>query len=372
MKLLALLLILCLISCGGSNELSAEQKAQQLRWCASPPMLTARYQATATKMLDGRILLVGGRGVGALHLDSAEIFDPTTNSWMPAGTLNEARYYHTATLLMDGRILIAGGINAEGVLASVEVFDPKTTLWKVVGRLHNARREHTAFLSNTGKVYVIGGGAPYQPQSSVESFDPLSETWSFASSLPAGQANATSISLNGNYLYNIGGYQDDLATGPQFYVFDPMNGTWEIGPTMQFAREYFSANILNNSIIVVGGYSDGSVLDTIENFDLSLPYWTTVGKLKTPTWGHLSFVIGGAGILIVGGVGSDMNPKARTEFIQPGKPSILTNAISVERYGFFMTALDDGRVLIGGGAQTYNAVGNSWLASTEITCQSIN
>ena len=34
----------------------------------------------------------------------------------------EARYLHTATRLLDGRVLIAGGVGTRGALASVEIF----------------------------------------------------------------------------------------------------------------------------------------------------------------------------------------------------------------------------------------------------------
>ena len=84
-------------------------------------MLSARYKATATVMKDGRVLVSGGRGIGAQYLSTAEIFYPDTGQWVEAGKLHHARAYHTATLMPNGRVLVAGGINSDGVLASAEI-----------------------------------------------------------------------------------------------------------------------------------------------------------------------------------------------------------------------------------------------------------
>jgi len=73
---------------------------------------------------DGRILVIGGGGFDDV-LASAEVWDPATASFSPAGSLAEARGYHTATLLSDGRVLVVGGGGVDdAALASAEVWEP--------------------------------------------------------------------------------------------------------------------------------------------------------------------------------------------------------------------------------------------------------
>jgi hypothetical protein len=117
----------------------------------------ARYYHTATLLTDGRVLVIGGSCWGCGHdFDTAEIWDPQTMSFEPAGTLAQVRGGHTATLLTDGRVLVVGGGTEYG-LASEEVWDPATETFSAAGSLTEARGGHTATLLLDGRVLVVGG-----------------------------------------------------------------------------------------------------------------------------------------------------------------------------------------------------------------------
>lgn len=73
-------------------------------WTATASMSTPRSSLTATRLGNGRVLVVGGADVAI-----AEQYDPPTRTWIPAGTLNEPRGLHVALRLADGRVLVAGG-----------------------------------------------------------------------------------------------------------------------------------------------------------------------------------------------------------------------------------------------------------------------
>jgi len=102
-------------------------------------MATARTGQTATLLPNGRVLIVGGADadddtLATNVLASAELYDPATGSFSPAGSMATGRQYQSATLLPDGRVLIAGG--ADGLsgtpplmvttlaLASAELYQP--------------------------------------------------------------------------------------------------------------------------------------------------------------------------------------------------------------------------------------------------------
>ena len=57
-------------------------------------------------------------------------------------SLEDGRGEHAATLLMDGRLLVAGGRDSKAI-ASAEVYDPTIGEWSSAGRLTAARYGHT-------------------------------------------------------------------------------------------------------------------------------------------------------------------------------------------------------------------------------------
>ncbi|WP_437953785.1 kelch repeat-containing protein [Sorangium sp. So ce296] len=85
---------------------------------------------TATLLADGRVLVTGGATDGAEWVATAELYDPTTDAWIPAATMTSERSSHTATLLADGRVLAAGGAPAGAApSAAAELYDPLSNTW---------------------------------------------------------------------------------------------------------------------------------------------------------------------------------------------------------------------------------------------------
>jgi hypothetical protein len=80
-------------------------------------MTTERAAFSASLLASGRVLFVGGHdayGYGSGYIKSAEVYDPNDGSFTRVGDMNLRRFDATATLLHDGRVLIAGGISDLG------------------------------------------------------------------------------------------------------------------------------------------------------------------------------------------------------------------------------------------------------------------
>ena len=72
-------------------------------------MTTGREYPGAARLADGRVLIAGGY-VGPGNTNTAELFDPKTNTFSAlAATMNAIRYGPAVAALPDGRVLIAGG-----------------------------------------------------------------------------------------------------------------------------------------------------------------------------------------------------------------------------------------------------------------------
>src|SRR5205807_2211851 len=112
-------------------------------WSSAGSMAMERDGHTATLLSTGMVLVAGGLGAGGDALASAELYNPIHNTWSAAGSMNQARFDQTATLLNNGMVLIAGGEGSggigsltganSGILSSAELYDPTQNSWSVAG-----------------------------------------------------------------------------------------------------------------------------------------------------------------------------------------------------------------------------------------------
>src|SRR5438034_8835633 len=123
----------------------------------SGDMQVARQGHTATLLADGRIVLIGGENASG-PVGEAELYDPVSGTFSPAGSLVVPRADHSATLLADGRVLVAGGRANALLLNSTEVFDPATGSFAATAALmQRARAGHTATVLADGSLLIAGG-----------------------------------------------------------------------------------------------------------------------------------------------------------------------------------------------------------------------
>jgi len=71
--------------------------------------------------------------------------------------LNRPRIYHTASVLASGEVLIAGGAWYADVLSSAELYDPSTNTWKTTANMSTERRQPRACTLTDGRVLVVAG-----------------------------------------------------------------------------------------------------------------------------------------------------------------------------------------------------------------------
>ena len=132
----------------------------------------ARIGHTGTLLDNGEVLVVGGDfGNFFTHRDSAELYDPITETWSFTGSMALPRAYGTATLLTNGKVLLAAGQPSVFDTASPfgnlpahtnlsEIYDPLTGTWSSAGAMAKRRHLHAATrlsAAHGSKVLVSGG-----------------------------------------------------------------------------------------------------------------------------------------------------------------------------------------------------------------------
>lgn len=341
----------------GADTASAEiYRPGVAGWLPAAPMVDARRSHTATLLQNGKVLVTGG-----INLASAELYDPVTNSWSSAGTMSTPRGRHTATLLPDGRVLVVGGL-ASGfngpALASAELYNPTTNSWSPAGTMHDARYVHTATLLCTGKVLVAGGynGDPAvnRDLASAELYDPTTNSWSLAAPMSVDREHHTATLLGNGKVLVTGGFMTlnvptDSARRAELY--DPATDSWSPAGQMSTARAKHRAVLLQNGrVLVIGGYDLNTVFATTELYDPATNTWSSTASLHGPRVEETATLLGDGTVLVAGGA-DDANPVTTAERYDP-QTDTWTVVAPLNEARFILPAalLDTGMVLLAGGA----------------------
>jgi hypothetical protein len=343
------------VSNAAGSATSAAAKLRVEGFAPAATMKAARERHAAVRLADGRVLLCGG--FGGTILSSAELYDPATGQFAWTGPLMAARQDHTATLLASGKVLVVGGEGGVGggvPLATAELYDPATGLFSPAGPLHAARSLHTATVLADGRVLVAGGVAGRTALASAEVYDPATNAFtSTAGDLGAARYWHAAALLGDGTVLVAGGYGTTGGALASADVFDPATGRFAPTGPMKAARYGHSATALpGGQVLVAGGYG-GGYLRSAELYDPAAPSTTEAfaetGPLSAARYAHVATALPGGKVLVAGGLGAS-GPLATAELFDPGTALFAgAGALSVARYLDTATLLASGEVLVAGG-----------------------
>ena len=273
-------------------------------------MRVPRMWHTATRLTDGRILLVGGsRGVDDFLTD-VDIVDPTTGQTSQAAPLHRPRHAHSATLLQDGRVLVVGGYALPWTwLSDAEVYDPARNIWTVVTPLYPHGVTHTATLLRDGRVLVVGGNIGSSLHTDrVEIFNPQTNSWTVAPSLVAERTNHTAQLLDDGRVLVAGGQTDENGlVGGDAVLYYPQTGTWSTtGPMVKPRIWAQSVRLPDGRVLVAGGMSlvdmpTNTFTASAEIYDPATNDWSPAGEMSTPRYSHFLVALPTGQVVVFGG-----------------------------------------------------------------------
>jgi len=192
-------------------------------WTAGAPLPTPRGYLELVAAGDGKLYAIGGDDTFAAGLSTVEIYNPTTNTWATGPSLTNARYGFAASLGGDGRIYAISGTqnNGSGVaLASVEALTPGAAAWVAVAPIPSPVYWITGTTASNGNIYVMGGFVAGTTVATVQVYDPVMNSWATSTSMPAAYylGAATTGPEPDSLLY--------YSYGTSLYAFSQATNTW--------------------------------------------------------------------------------------------------------------------------------------------------
>jgi len=340
---------------------------------AAPPLKEARLHHTATLLKDGRVLVVGGRGVDGLSaLASCELFTPKTNKWTSCAPLATARSHHASTALNDGRLLVTGGTTHESVdgqnrfvaLASVELYDPKTNTWLPAAPMAEARNGHTATLLLDDSVLVVGGAREQrQHLASVERFDPKTNTWAREEPMGVARWLHAAVRDSEGDVVVVGGRSNaaQQGKGPGVSIadverFEVKSGTWKTLPPMSEPRQRTAvvAEPAGAGLIVIGGQTATSSTNYAETWNPGQTGWQAFeNHLSMSLSSHTGTRLPSGDLVVIGGEPPNAVDSTRVQrWVLASTTWCLAGELKTARKQHTATLLGDGRVLVVGGTSS--------------------
>ena len=296
-------------------------------WRYTGDLANARVLHTATLLPNGNVLVAGGNSAttppdfGAN--DTAELYESTTGTWIPTGSLAGRTTWHASTLLPDGRVLLCGGWGGDTVLSKAELFDPQTGNWTPTGSLVRARYGHTATLLATGKVLVVGGSDDGDLASclrSAELYDPKTGIWTLAKDLNVPRVAHSATLLPDGKVLVAGGYDWPPLSNRVAEIYDPAENTWQLVANLNEARDSHTATPLpGGNVLIVGGYDWGPrvLRGTAELYNQMRNDWSVALGIVTERNRHTATLLNNGMVLIAGG--ADWNRSlSSTLLLDPG------------------------------------------------------
>jgi Galactose oxidase, central domain len=313
-------------------------------------MTMGRDSATATLLLDGRVLIAGGSGYDAAR--SAELYDPTTGRFSQTGSMTRGHEVGTATLLLDGRVLIVGDweyVSRTNRLesASADLYDPKTGTFTRTGSLPASRHFHTATRLLDGRVLIAGGETPSEGMGTATSelYDPKTATFSPTGSMTTPRIFHTATLLHDGRVLMAGGNGDSSAE-----IYDPVTGTFSSTGSMEIDRDHTATLLRDGRVLVVGDVG-------AELYDPATGTFSPTGPMlrsrlgSDPIGSPITAPLLSDGRVLVLDASFDVssNEVVSAELYDPVTGTFSqAGPMNQGRFGFTDTLLSDGRVLFAG------------------------
>jgi len=305
------------------------------------------------------VLITGGMVENGRFLATSEVYDLATKRFSPAGIMASPRVSHTAILLDSGMVMVAGGLGGRrqeagrwvgNTLRTTDLYDPATRQFTAGALMNTPREDHAAVKLSDGRVLIAGGSADGRAMAGAEVYDPVLSAFTPIASMHTPRSSPVAIRLLDGCVLVAGGSGPDHSVLKSAELYDPRVGEWQVVGPMTLPRYKHGAALMKDGRVLIAGGSDDrdwqGQYDSTEIYDPARKTFTAERGMRRKRFklGRAVISLNDGRVLIAGG--------ASTAEIYDPLARVFTSVegdLGDSLYFSTATLLPGGKVLIAGG-----------------------
>ena len=269
-------------------------------WIELKPMKSRRANSSSV-VYNGQILVTGGTSDGTNIVSSIEQFSRNVNPLVPpcwsnfSVNLPKALRKHRSVLYND-RMLVLGGYDEQNkssdIIYEIQPHFPFNT--KVLAKLPSPRlMEGCGVVLRNDKILIFGGGDGWcNATANVTMFDITKNEFGELAPLPYEVFNMATVKYGENVIL-AGGlssrcYRDDNDT---ILIYNIETEESAKLPPMTHSRSECCAVVDGNSLVVMGGEDQNGSLKSVKAFDFKTSKWSDLPSMKEASRGFIAEIV---------------------------------------------------------------------------------
>jgi hypothetical protein len=327
-------------------------------------MNTRRLPPKAARLALAAALLVGvGASVSSQPVTGAS---SSPGTWAATGSLGQARSFAPAVRLGDGSVVTAGGTDGTSFTATAERWTPSGGTWTAAGSIGQAEAGGVAALLPNGKALFAGGAGDTGYYGFGDLYDPSNGTWTQTPAMAHAHAYGAAAQLANGDLLVVGGMDGGGSfTTNAVDIYSASGNSWSAGPALPGGGRYaLSATALSGGLILAAGGNDGAsgagAASKAAAIYTAGSGWSSIESMNVARFDHAAVALNDGRVLVAGGADSTGAPLSSVEIYDPSSGHwTLTGSMGTARLGQTLTVLKNGWVLAAGGLSAGNSTASS-------------